>query len=112
MERLNSDLYFQNCHIMKENERLRKKAQLLNKENQALLSQLNQKLSKALNETLVAEVLCLRGTFAELGGESLLLRKRHILSLRGTFAEPTSLDIFNSKTTILRKRHVLSHSRS
>ncbi|KAJ1381187.1 hypothetical protein SESBI_45403 [Sesbania bispinosa] len=46
MERLNSDLYFQNCHIMQENERLRKKAQLLNQENQALLSQLKQKLSK------------------------------------------------------------------
>ncbi|KAJ7976106.1 Protein LITTLE ZIPPER like [Quillaja saponaria] len=46
MERLNSNLYFQNCYIMKENERLRKKAQLLNQENQALLSELKQKLSK------------------------------------------------------------------
>ncbi|KAG4383799.1 hypothetical protein GLYMA_13G153018v4 [Glycine max] len=34
MERLNSKLYLQNCYIMKENERLRKKAQLLNQENQ------------------------------------------------------------------------------
>ncbi|KAL1313883.1 hypothetical protein HN51_040653 [Arachis hypogaea] len=49
MERVNSDLYYQNCHIMKENERLRKKAQLLNQENQALLSELKQKLSKANN---------------------------------------------------------------
>ncbi|XWS66694.1 hypothetical protein CRYUN_Cryun05aG0223000 [Craigia yunnanensis] len=47
MERLNSNLYLQNCYIMKENERLRKKAQLLNQENQALLSELKQKLSKA-----------------------------------------------------------------
>ncbi|XP_061361942.1 protein LITTLE ZIPPER 3 [Gastrolobium bilobum] len=46
MERLNSKLYLQNCYIMKENERLRKKAQILNQENQALLSELKQKLSK------------------------------------------------------------------
>ncbi|GKV38964.1 hypothetical protein SLEP1_g46810 [Rubroshorea leprosula] len=46
MERLNSKLYLQNCYIMKENEKLRKKAQLLNQENQALLSELKQKLSK------------------------------------------------------------------
>lgn len=45
MERLNSKLYLQNCYIMKENERLRKKAQLLNQENQALLSELKQKLA-------------------------------------------------------------------
>ncbi|XAR69733.1 hypothetical protein NMG60_11001437 [Bertholletia excelsa] len=50
MERLNSELYLQNCYIMQENERLRKKAQLLNQENQALLSELKQKLSKADNE--------------------------------------------------------------
>ncbi|XP_027186864.1 protein LITTLE ZIPPER 4 [Cicer arietinum] len=49
MERLNSKLYLQNCYIMKENERLRKKAQLLNQENQALLSELKQKLSKGNN---------------------------------------------------------------
>ncbi|KAJ4836206.1 hypothetical protein Tsubulata_002417 [Turnera subulata] len=47
MERINSKLYIQNCYIMKENERLRKKAQLLNQENQALLCELKQKLSKA-----------------------------------------------------------------
>lgn len=47
MEKLNTDLYLQNCYIMKENERLRKKAQLLNQENQALLSELKQKLSIA-----------------------------------------------------------------
>ncbi|XP_065868734.1 protein LITTLE ZIPPER 4 [Euphorbia lathyris] len=46
MERLNSKLYIQNCYIMKENERLRKKAQLLNQENQALLTELKQKLTK------------------------------------------------------------------
>ncbi|KAJ8478594.1 hypothetical protein OPV22_022321 [Ensete ventricosum] len=43
MERLNTQLYLQNCYIMKENERLRKKAQLLNQENHALLSELKQK---------------------------------------------------------------------
>ncbi|KAK8928210.1 hypothetical protein KSP39_PZI017831 [Platanthera zijinensis] len=47
MERLNSKLYLQNCYIMQENERLRKKAQLLNQENQALISQLKQKLSQS-----------------------------------------------------------------
>ncbi|CAH8375748.1 unnamed protein product [Eruca vesicaria subsp. sativa] len=46
MERLNSKLYVENCYIMKENERLRKKAELLNQENQQLLFQLKQKLSK------------------------------------------------------------------
>ncbi|KAF7818779.1 protein LITTLE ZIPPER 3 [Senna tora] len=46
MDRVNSELYLQNCYIMKENEKLRKKAELLNQENQALLSQLQQKLSK------------------------------------------------------------------
>ncbi|XP_019057334.1 PREDICTED: protein LITTLE ZIPPER 4 [Tarenaya hassleriana] len=49
MERLNSELYLQNCYIMKENERLRKKAQLLNEENQQLLFELKQKLSKSKN---------------------------------------------------------------
>ncbi|ONK77586.1 uncharacterized protein A4U43_C02F8170 [Asparagus officinalis] len=47
MDRINSKLYLQNCYIMKENERLRKKAQLLNQENQALLSELKQKLAKS-----------------------------------------------------------------
>ncbi|XAR64947.1 hypothetical protein NMG60_11008852 [Bertholletia excelsa] len=47
MEKLNSQLYMQNCHIIQENERLRRKAQLLNQENQALLSELKQKLNKA-----------------------------------------------------------------
>nr|XP_043613902.1 protein LITTLE ZIPPER 3-like [Erigeron canadensis] len=45
MERLNSKLYMENCLIMQENEKLRKKAQLLNQENQALLSQLKQRLT-------------------------------------------------------------------
>ncbi|CAL9119998.1 zpr3 zpr3 (little zipper 3) [Musa troglodytarum] len=43
MERLNTKLYLRNCNILKENERLRKKAQLLNQENQALSSELKQK---------------------------------------------------------------------
>ncbi|KAL6328437.1 hypothetical protein AAG906_038312 [Vitis piasezkii] len=34
MEKLNSELYLQNCYIIQENERLRKKAQQLNQENQ------------------------------------------------------------------------------
>ncbi|KAF8403266.1 hypothetical protein HHK36_011367 [Tetracentron sinense] len=46
MERLNSELYLQNCYMIQENERLRKKAQLLNRENQVLLSELQQKLSQ------------------------------------------------------------------
>ncbi|KAI3884857.1 hypothetical protein C5167_046825 [Papaver somniferum] len=50
MERLNSKLYLQNCYIIQENERLRKKAQLLNQENQALLTELKQKLSKSSNK--------------------------------------------------------------
>ncbi|KAH7843319.1 hypothetical protein Vadar_015152 [Vaccinium darrowii] len=46
MDRVNSELNTRNCYIMQENERLRKKAELLNQENQALLSELKQKLSK------------------------------------------------------------------
>ncbi|CAN6814240.1 unnamed protein product [Brassica oleracea var. botrytis] len=46
MERLNAKLYLQNCYIVRENERLRKKAEILNQENQQLLIELNQKLSK------------------------------------------------------------------
>ncbi|CAG7874454.1 hypothetical protein HID58_017527 [Brassica napus] len=49
MERLNSKLYLQNCFMIKENERLRKKAQILNQENQQLLLELKQKLSKTKN---------------------------------------------------------------
>ncbi|CAM8910403.1 hypothetical protein QQ045_032961 [Rhodiola kirilowii] len=45
MERLNSELYLKNCYMLRENERLRKKAQLLNQENQALLSQIKHKFS-------------------------------------------------------------------
>jgi single-stranded DNA-specific DHH superfamily exonuclease len=52
MERLNTKLYLQNCYIMKENERLRKKAQLLNQENQALLSELKQRLQSKAKATL------------------------------------------------------------
>ncbi|KAL6652841.1 hypothetical protein ACP70R_011766 [Stipagrostis hirtigluma subsp. patula] len=46
MDRLNAKLYLQNCFIMKENERLRKKALMLNQENQALLTELKQRLAK------------------------------------------------------------------
>ncbi|EOY19141.1 hypothetical protein QUC31_006231 [Theobroma cacao] len=46
MEKLNSQLYWQNYCIIKENERLRRKAQQLNQENQAMLSELKQKLAK------------------------------------------------------------------
>ena len=46
MDRLNAKLYMQNCYILKENERLRKKAQLLNQENQALLTELKQRLDR------------------------------------------------------------------
>ncbi|XP_021300363.1 protein LITTLE ZIPPER 4-like [Herrania umbratica] len=46
MENLNSQLYWQNYCIIKENERLRRKAQQLNQENQALLSELKQKVAK------------------------------------------------------------------
>lgn len=45
MERLNSNLYLQNCYIIKENKMLRKKAALL--KNQALLSELNRRLAQA-----------------------------------------------------------------
>ncbi|KAG4169516.1 hypothetical protein ERO13_A12G092744v2 [Gossypium hirsutum] len=46
MDKLNSQLYWHNYCIIKKNERLRKKAQQLNQENQALLSELRQKLAK------------------------------------------------------------------
>ncbi|KAI3776196.1 hypothetical protein L1987_45968 [Smallanthus sonchifolius] len=49
MERLNSKLHIENCLIMQENEKLRKKAQILNQENQALLSQLKQRLNQNVN---------------------------------------------------------------
>ncbi|GMP49971.1 hypothetical protein CsSME_00016771 [Camellia sinensis var. sinensis] len=45
MDKVNSKLYLENCYIIQENERLRKRAQLLNQENQALLSELKNKLS-------------------------------------------------------------------
>lgn len=46
MEKLNSELYLQNCYIIQQNEKLRRKAQRLNKENQALLAELKRKLSR------------------------------------------------------------------
>ncbi|XP_073141787.1 protein LITTLE ZIPPER 3 [Henckelia pumila] len=51
MEKVNSKLYLENCYIMKENDRLRKKAAILNQENQALLGQLRQKLAVAAAAT-------------------------------------------------------------
>ncbi|KAJ7962232.1 Protein LITTLE ZIPPER 2 [Quillaja saponaria] len=42
----NLKLYMENQSIIEENEKLRKKAMLLHKENQALFSQLQEKLSK------------------------------------------------------------------
>lgn len=47
MDRINTELYLQNCYIMKENERLRKQAQLLDQENRALYAELRQKLAKS-----------------------------------------------------------------
>lgn len=44
MEKQNSELYMENCEMMRENERLREKAERLNQENQALLSELKQRL--------------------------------------------------------------------
>lgn len=46
MDRLNAKLYLHNCFIMKENERLRNKALLLNQENQALLTELKQRVAR------------------------------------------------------------------
>lgn len=46
MDKFNSELYLRNCHIIRENEKLRKKAEQLNKENQALLSELKLKLTE------------------------------------------------------------------
>ncbi|KAG6430579.1 hypothetical protein SASPL_108649 [Salvia splendens] len=47
MEKLNSKLHLENYYIMQENERLRKKAELLNQENQALLNELKHRLAAA-----------------------------------------------------------------
>lgn len=44
MEKQNSELYMENCEMVRENERLREKAERLNQENQALLSELKQRL--------------------------------------------------------------------
>ncbi|KAF0934217.1 hypothetical protein E2562_023589 [Oryza meyeriana var. granulata] len=47
MDRANTKLYLQNCYMLKENERLRKAAVLLNQENQALLSELKHRLARS-----------------------------------------------------------------
>ncbi|XP_051217210.1 protein LITTLE ZIPPER 3 [Lolium perenne] len=54
MDRLNVKLYMQNCYILQENERLRKKAQLLNQENQTLLTELKQRLARTAAATKAA----------------------------------------------------------
>lgn len=46
MEKLNTKLFMQNCFMIQENEKLRKKAHQLNQENQALLSELKKKMAK------------------------------------------------------------------
>ncbi|GFQ06033.1 hypothetical protein PHJA_002747300 [Phtheirospermum japonicum] len=45
MDEMNSKLYLENCYILQENEKLRKKAELLNQENQTLLQELKQRLT-------------------------------------------------------------------
>ncbi|KAL6514356.1 hypothetical protein OROHE_019098 [Orobanche hederae] len=45
MEKMNSKLYMENCHMLQENQKLRKKAELLNQENQSLLHELKQSLT-------------------------------------------------------------------
>ncbi|KAH6798871.1 binding protein [Perilla frutescens var. frutescens] len=52
MEKMNSKLYLENYYMMQENERLRKKAELLNQENQTLLHELKQRLSTAARNTV------------------------------------------------------------
>ncbi|CAN1140014.1 Protein LITTLE ZIPPER 4 [Linum perenne] len=49
MEKINSQLYLENCYIIQQNEMLRRKAQQLNKENQALLSELQTRSSSSSN---------------------------------------------------------------
>ncbi|KAJ6901648.1 hypothetical protein NC651_019427 [Populus alba x Populus x berolinensis] len=56
MEKLNSQLYLQNCYISQQNEMPRKKAQWLNQENQALLSELKKKLSSASSSSTTTTV--------------------------------------------------------
>ncbi|KZV27943.1 hypothetical protein F511_36673 [Dorcoceras hygrometricum] len=51
MEKFNSKLYLENCYIMQENEKLRKTAEILNQENQALLIELQKKLAAAAAAT-------------------------------------------------------------
>ncbi|KAL8494309.1 hypothetical protein ACS0TY_025201 [Phlomoides rotata] len=47
MEEVNSKLYMENWYMIQENERLRKKVELLNQENQSLLNELKQRLPTA-----------------------------------------------------------------
>ncbi|KAK4371848.1 hypothetical protein RND71_007232 [Anisodus tanguticus] len=52
MQKQNLDLYWRNVQIMQENDRLRKTAQRLRQENEALYSELKQRLSAArINQT-------------------------------------------------------------
>ncbi|KAJ4823401.1 Protein LITTLE ZIPPER 4 [Turnera subulata] len=57
MEKVNSQLYLQNLYISQQNEMLRKKAQRLNQENQALLSELQQKLSKSNHNPAIRNIV-------------------------------------------------------
>ncbi|EXB52673.1 hypothetical protein L484_022450 [Morus notabilis] len=55
MEINNLKLYMENQSIMEENQKLRKKALLLHQENQALLSQLQQKFSQPNNGKILPQ---------------------------------------------------------
>ncbi|GJN27710.1 hypothetical protein PR202_gb15754 [Eleusine coracana subsp. coracana] len=70
MDRLNAKLYLQNCYIMKENERLRKKAQLLNQENQALLTELKQRLARTAAATTTTKPTAGNGNSVTAAGNS------------------------------------------
>ncbi|KAK4380577.1 hypothetical protein RND71_002439 [Anisodus tanguticus] len=52
MEKQNLDLYWRNIQIMQENDRLRKTAQRLRQENEALYSELKQRLEAARNNQI------------------------------------------------------------
>lgn len=48
MEKLNAELFYKNLYIMEENERLRRKAKLLEQENKALFYEMQKKYLQAL----------------------------------------------------------------
>ena len=57
MERANADLYLQNLYIMQDNERLRRKAQLLDQENKQLLADLKLKQQRMAASSMMATQL-------------------------------------------------------